>query len=141
MSTTPGPGPLTYALTHLPTLTPTTLLLLLPLLFLLYTLYTLYTHAYTTDVPHIAGIPEPPGAVAFYGHLRALGGDHPTRFQRWAVENGWGVLQARLGRRRVLVLNTFAAAEGFMRKNAGATVDRPVFETFHGVVSGSQADG
>ncbi|OJD29614.1 cytochrome p450 [Diplodia corticola] len=136
-TTTTAPlGPIAHTLAHLPT--PTTLLLafvvLLPL-----GLYALYTHlAFSTNTPYIRGLPEPPGAVPFFGHLPLLGGDHPTRFQKWSVENGWAVLQARLGRRRVVVLNTFAAAEWFMKKNAAATIDRPVFETFHGVVSGSQ---
>ncbi|KAF9633310.1 Cytochrome P450 [Lasiodiplodia theobromae] len=133
MSDSP-PGPLAFAL-NLPPTHPTTLATTLITLTLL---YLIYQHAYGTDIPFIRGIPEAPGAIAFYGHLKALGSDHPSTLQRWSVENAWPVLQARLGRRRILVLNTFEAAQHFIQKNASATIDRPVFWTFHSMVSGTQ---
>lgn len=83
--------------------------------------------AFCTDIPFIKGIPEAPGAIPFYGHLKKLGNDHPTHFQNWALENQWPVFQAKLGNRRIVVLNTFAAAQEWMLKNASATVDRPFF--------------
>ncbi|KAF2088377.1 phenylacetate 2-hydroxylase [Saccharata proteae CBS 121410] len=95
-------------------------------------------HAFSTDVPTIPAIPTPPGSLPFYGHLKALGHDHPTRLQTWSLENNWPLLQAKFGNRRVIVLNSYAVAQHFIVKNAGATVDRPVFWTFHRLVSGSQ---
>lgn len=101
-------------------------------------LYLLYTAAYGTDIPHIRGIPEPSGAVPFYGHIKALGDDHPSALQAWSVRNGWPLLQAKLGNRRIVVLNTFEAAQHFIQKNASATIDRPIFWTFHKMVSNTQ---
>ena len=100
--------------------------------------FLLYFQAFGTDIPHISGIPEAPGAVPFYGHLKVLAQDHPTRFQRWGNENNWPILQARMGNRRVVVLNTFEAADEWIVKNAFATVDRPLFYTFHKIVSSTQ---
>ncbi|KAH7025496.1 phenylacetate 2-hydroxylase [Macrophomina phaseolina] len=101
-------------------------------------LYFIYVAAYGTDIPHIRGIPEPAGAVPFYGHIKALGEDHPSTLQEWSVKNGWPLLQAKLGNRRIIVLNTFEAAQHFIQKNASATIDRPIFWTFHKMVSNTQ---
>ncbi|KAJ9645600.1 hypothetical protein H2204_001181 [Knufia peltigerae] len=98
----------------------------------------MYQQAYGTDVDKIAGIPEPSGTLPFYGHLKALGNDHASKFQQWAIENDWPVFQARLGNRRIIVLNSFDAAQDFIVKNAGATIDRPLFYTFHSVLSKTQ---
>ncbi|KAH8892121.1 phenylacetate 2-hydroxylase [Thozetella sp. PMI_491] len=98
----------------------------------------LFTQAFLTKIPPIKGIPEAPGAVPFFGHLKALGSDHASKFQQWGVKHNWQVLQARLGRRRVLVLNGFREAQEWIVKNATATIDRPLFYTFHKVVSTSQ---
>ncbi|KAL1384683.1 phenylacetate 2-hydroxylase [Phyllosticta capitalensis] len=102
--------------------------------------YISFRAAYGTDVGRIVGIPEPGGAVAFYGHLnsKALGSDHPTALQEYSVKNGWPLVQVRFGQRRVVVLNTFAAAQHFIIRNAGATIDRPLFWTFHKFVSNTQ---
>lgn len=101
-------------------------------------LYWLYKQALGTDIPFIKGIPEAPGAIPFYGHLKKLGNDHPTHFQNWALENQSPVFQAKLGNRRIIVLNTFAAAQEWMLKNACVTIDRPLFHTFHGILSTTQ---
>ncbi|EXJ91444.1 hypothetical protein A1O1_04556 [Capronia coronata CBS 617.96] len=98
----------------------------------------IYRQAFCTDVPRIPGIPEAPGAVPFFGHLKVLGQDHASKLQEWAVKNEWPVFQARLGNRRILVLNTFSAAQDFMVKHASATIDRPLFHTFHSVLSTTQ---
>lgn len=104
--------------------------------------YISFRAAYGTDVGRITGIPEPGGAVAFYGHLnsKALGSDHPTALQEYSVKNGWPLVQVRFGQRRVVVLNTFAAAQHFIIRNAGATIDRPLFWTFHKFVSNTQGE-
>ncbi|KAH9884071.1 phenylacetate 2-hydroxylase [Xylariomycetidae sp. FL2044] len=98
----------------------------------------LYAQAFLTDIPRIKGIPEAPGSKPFYGHLEILGLDHPSKFEEWGIENNWPVLQARLGRRRIVVLNGFREAQEWIVKNATATIDRPLFYTFHNVLSKSQ---
>ncbi|KAI1610581.1 phenylacetate 2-hydroxylase [Exophiala viscosa] len=98
----------------------------------------LYRQAYGTDVPKIRGLPEAPGAVPFYGHLKALGDDHPTVFEKWGKQFNWPVMQARMGAKRVIVLNSYEAAQDWMVRNASATIDRPLFYTFANVVSTSQ---
>lgn len=98
----------------------------------------LYQQAFGTDIGKIAGIPEAAGAVPFYGHLKALGRDHASKLQQWATMNKWPVFQARLGNRRIIVLNTFEAAQDFIVRNASATIDRPLFHTFHSILSTTQ---
>jgi phenylacetate 2-hydroxylase len=98
----------------------------------------IYQQAYGTDVPFIKGIPEAPGSVPFFGHLKALGNDHPSKLQEWGVTRDWPVFQVKFGNRRFLVLNTFEAAQDFMVKNANATIDRPLFYTFHSILSTTQ---
>ncbi|KAI1245644.1 hypothetical protein MGN70_012536 [Eutypa lata] len=94
--------------------------------------------AFLTDIAPIKGIPEAPGSVPFFGHLQVLGLDHPSKFEEWGTENNWPIVQARLGRRRVLVLNGFKEAQEWIVKNASATIDRPLFYTFHTIISKSQ---
>lgn len=98
----------------------------------------LYAQAFLTDIAPIKGIPVAPGSVPFFGHLKVLSLDHSSKFEKWGTENNWPVLQARLGRRRILVLNGFKEAQQWIVKNASATIDRPLFYTFHGVISKSQ---
>lgn len=105
---------------------------------LTYLLVLLYRQAYSTDIPYIPGLPEPSGAQPFYGHLKLLGDDHPSKFQEWSTQNRWPVIQAKFGTRRVVVLNTFQAAQEFIVKNATATIDRPIFWTFHKILSSTQ---
>lgn len=123
-------GPIALLLEHRQTAILTIAILLLA--------YFLYNAAYGTDIPHIRGIPEPSGAVPFYGHIKAMGDDHPSALENWSVRNAWPLLQAKLGNRRIIVLNTFEAAQHFIQKNASATIDRPIFWTFHKMVSNTQ---
>ncbi|KAL4873703.1 cytochrome P450 [Aspergillus spectabilis] len=87
---------------------------------------------------HVKGIPELPNAVPFYGHLKSLGVDHASAFQDAYTKHNHEVVQAKLVTRRVLVLNSFEAAQEFIVKNASATIDKPLFYTFHGIVSTTQ---
>lgn len=87
--------------------------------------------AYGTDVPKIKGIPELPGSLPFFGHLKSLGIDHPSAFENFAAKTNSGVAQAKLGNRRILVINSFEAAQDIIVKNSSATIDRPRFHTFH----------
>jgi len=102
--------------------------------------YWLYKLAYGTDIGFIKGIPEIPGSIPFYGDLKTLGGDHATAFEEFGVKNNWPVLQAKLGNRRILVVNSFDAAQEWMVKNATATISRPWFYTFHGLLSITQGN-
>ncbi|KAL5342332.1 cytochrome P450 [Aspergillus crustosus] len=104
----------------------------------LYLAYLLFNTAFCTDVPKLKGIPELPNAVPFYGHLKALGTDHASAFQEAYKKHNHEVVQAKLGTKRVLVLNSFEAAQEFIVKNASATIDRPLLYTFHGIVSATQ---
>ena len=94
----------------------------------------LFKYAYGTDIPKIKGIPEPAGALPFYGHLKSLSIDHPSAFEKFKEP----VAQAKLGNRRILVINSFEAAQEIMVKHSAATIDRPLFHTFHSVVSKTQ---
>ncbi|KAH8802434.1 phenylacetate 2-hydroxylase [Xylogone sp. PMI_703] len=106
--------------------------------FILILIVYLYHQAYSTDIPWIKGIPEAPGSIPFYGHLTTLGNDHPSKFEEWRYEHGWPVVQAKLGNRRIVVLNGFDAARQWVLRNATATIDRPLFYTFHTILSSTQ---
>jgi phenylacetate 2-hydroxylase len=96
-----------------------------------------YLWFFYVDIPKIKGIPEIPGGEVLAGHLNLLGDDHATKAEEWSCKNGWPVFQLRMGRRRAIILNSFEAAREWMVKNQSATLDRPWFYTFHGVVSKS----
>jgi phenylacetate 2-hydroxylase len=87
------------------------------------------------DFAKIDGIPEIPNGDLLAGHLYQLGDDHATKSETWARAYGWPVFQLRMGRRRAIVLNSFDAAREWIVKNQTATLDRPWFHTFHGVIS------
>lgn len=111
--------------------------LFLPVLLLIVLLVSiwLYLRFFYVDFTRIKGIPEIPGGSLLYGHLYLLGKDHATTAQRWAGQYGWPVFQVRLGYRRVVLLNGFEAARIWLIKHQAATIDRPLFYTFHKVVS------
>jgi len=95
----------------------------------------LYVLFFYVDFPKIQGIPEIPGGELLAGHLYKLGADHATTAQRWSTQYGWPVFQLRMGYRRAVILNSFGSAREWLVKNQSATIDRPWFYTFHGVVS------
>lgn len=95
----------------------------------------LYLTFFYVDVPTIKGLPEIPGGELLAGHLYQLGRDHATTAETWATRYGWPAFQLRMGRRRAIMLNSFQSAQEFLVKNQSATLDRPWFYTFHGVVS------
>ncbi|KAF7195244.1 Phenylacetate 2-hydroxylase [Pseudocercospora fuligena] len=107
--------------------------------FLLIATGCIYLKYFYTDFASIDGIPEPRGASLFYGHLPLLGKDHATTAEHWARENSWPVLQVRLGCKRVVLLNGFQAARDWLVTNQASTIDRPLFYTFHKVVSKTSA--
>ncbi|KAH8886268.1 amino acid permease [Thozetella sp. PMI_491] len=99
----------------------------------------LYFRFFYVDFPLIQGIPEIPGASLIHGHLYKLGSDHATAAQKWAEQYGWPVFQVRFGNRRVVVLNGFEVARDWIVTNQASTVDRPLFYTFHSIVSKTSA--
>ncbi|KAL4887537.1 cytochrome P450 [Aspergillus karnatakaensis] len=98
-----------------------------------------YLYLFYIDFAKIQGIPEIPGGDLLAGHLYELGADHATTAEEWSQRYAWPVFQLRMGRRRAVILNSFDAAREWMIKNQSATIDRPWFFTFHGVVSKTSA--
>ncbi|TPX09751.1 uncharacterized protein E0L32_009090 [Thyridium curvatum] len=98
-----------------------------------------YLYFFYVDYPKIKGIPEAHGGDLLAGHFYQLGADHAVTAERWSKENNWPVFQIRMGRRRAVILNSFNSSREWMVKNQTATVDRPWFHTFHGVVSATSA--
>lgn len=113
---------------------PTTLILSGLLLITTAAVY-VYLYFFYVDIAKIDGIPEIPGGELLAGHLYKLGNDHATTAEAWASKYGWPVFQLRMGRRRAIMLNSFEAARDWIVKNQAATLDRPWFHTFHGVIS------
>ncbi|KAF7563872.1 hypothetical protein G7046_g252 [Stylonectria norvegica] len=89
-----------------------------------------------TDAPKIKGLPEIPG-VPLFGNLLQLGTDHARVAQRWAAKYG-PVFQTRLGNRRIIFVNSYDTVKHFWITHQSALISRPVFHTFHSVVSTSQ---
>ncbi|RBR20918.1 uncharacterized protein FIESC28_05070 [Fusarium coffeatum] len=96
----------------------------------------LYRLANSTDKPKIKGIPEIPG-VPLFGNLFQLGTDHARVAQKWVAKYG-PVFQTRLGNKRVVYVNSYDAVKHFWITHQSALISRPMFHTFHSVVSTSQ---
>lgn len=94
--------------------------------------------AFATDIPHIKGLPEIPGAVPIFGHLLKLGDDHATVCESWWREYGNSVFQIKLGNTRAVVVNSFEDCRKMLLGHQNAVIDRPKLYTFHGVVSSTQ---
>ncbi|KAJ5902772.1 hypothetical protein N7495_003300 [Penicillium taxi] len=99
------------------------------------TIFLLYRWTLATDVPHIKGLPEIPGAVPIFGHLLKLGEDHATVCEKWWRQYGYSVFQIKLGNTRAVVVNSFDDCCKMLLGHQNATIDRPKLYTFHGVVS------
>ncbi|KAG6002244.1 hypothetical protein E4U21_003304 [Claviceps maximensis] len=89
-----------------------------------------------TDSPKIKGIPEIPG-VPVFGNLVELGTNHARVAQRWAKKYG-PVFQVRLGNRRIVFVNSYETVHHFWITHQSSLISRPMFHTFHSVVSTSQ---
>ncbi|KAK6855712.1 cytochrome P450 [Apiospora arundinis] len=98
----------------------------------------LYYGAYATDIPHIKGLPEIPGAVPVFGHLLKLGEDHATTCEKWWRQYRHSVFQIKLGNTRAVVVNSFDDCKRMLLGNQNAVIDRPKLYTFHGVISSTQ---
>jgi phenylacetate 2-hydroxylase len=91
---------------------------------------------YGTDKPKIKNLPEIPG-VPLFGNLIQLGTDHARVAQRWARQYG-PVFQTRLGNKRVIFVNSYDTVKHFWITHQSSLISRPMFHTFHSVVSSSQ---
>ncbi|KAK0389094.1 hypothetical protein NLU13_2670 [Sarocladium strictum] len=100
--------------------------------------YILYNVMYATDVPHIKGIPEIPGAVPVFGHLLKLGEDHASTCEKWWRQYKHSVFQIKLGNTRAVVVNSFDDCKKMLLGNQNAVIDRPKLYTFHGLISSTQ---
>lgn len=98
----------------------------------------IYQVMYSTDVPHINGIPEIPGAIPIFGHLLKLGEDHATVCEKWWRQYKHSVYQIKLGNTRAVVVNSFEDCKKMLLGNQNAVIDRPKLYTFHGVISSTQ---
>lgn len=95
----------------------------------------IYLRYFYVDYSTIRGLPEIPDAPLLSGHLYMLGDDHASKAEEWSKTHEWPVYQVRMGNRRAVMINSFSAAKEWIIKNQSATIDRPSFYTFHGVVS------
>ncbi|KAG9558729.1 phenylacetate 2-hydroxylase, partial [Aureobasidium melanogenum] len=98
----------------------------------------LVSWAYGTDIKHIKGIPEIPGALPVFGHLLKLGEDHASSCEKWWRQYNQPVFQIKLGNTRAVVFNSFDACRDILVKHHNAVIDRPKLYTFHGVISSTQ---
>ncbi|KAL1858808.1 hypothetical protein Daus18300_009806 [Diaporthe australafricana] len=98
----------------------------------------IYQIAFATDVPHIKGLPEIPGAVPIFGHLLKLGEDHATVCEKWWRQYNHSVFQIKLGNTRAVVVNSFEDCKKMLLGNQNALIDRPKLYTFHGLISSTQ---
>ncbi|KAH7127835.1 phenylacetate 2-hydroxylase [Dactylonectria estremocensis] len=100
--------------------------------------YLVYKVAFRTDIPHIKGMPEIPGAVPVFGHLLKLGEDHASVCEKWWRQYKHSVFQIKLGNTRAVVVNSFDDCKKMLLGNQNAVIDRPTLYTFHGVISSTQ---
>ncbi|KJZ74345.1 hypothetical protein HIM_06351 [Hirsutella minnesotensis 3608] len=86
-----------------------------------------------TDIPKIKGLPEVPG-LPILGSLWEFGTDHARVAQKWVRKCG-PVFQTRFGNRRVIFVNSYDTVKHFWITNQAALMSRPLYHTFHSVVS------
>lgn len=84
----------------------------------------------------IPGVPQVSG-WPIVGSLFSAGASQAVTFQKWARRYG-PVYQVRLGTKRVVIVNSFAAARELWVDHMRATASRPTSYTFHNIVSASQ---
>ncbi|KAH3671159.1 hypothetical protein OGAPHI_000870 [Ogataea philodendri] len=98
----------------------------------------LYLFNIRPATPKIRNLPELPGWRPFWGHLKQLGSDHSTKLQQLSIKHNIPVFQCLFGNQRIIFINSYEAANEWFIKNQSVLKDRPVFYTFHKLVSTSQ---
>ncbi|KAI9694154.1 MAG: hypothetical protein M1822_003425 [Bathelium mastoideum] len=109
-----------------PILFPTLLLLSLPLTYLVYNEYL----RYRARLPSFPGPPSWP----LVGHIPHIRSNAAETYRRWSQRYG-AVYQIQLGNVPVLVVNRARAARDLFGAHSQALASRPVFYTFHRVLS------
>lgn len=97
-----------------------------------------YNFTLKANQPKIKGIPEIKGNSIIYGILKNLGDDHPTNLQKLSLKKKMPVFQCLMGTQRIIFINSFNEANEWFIKNQTSLIDRPLFYTFHKLVSTSQ---
>ncbi|KAK1709932.1 cytochrome P450 [Colletotrichum lupini] len=80
--------------------------------------------AFGTDIPHIKGLPQMPGAVPIFGHLLRLGEDHASTCENWWRKGNPSTFQIKLGNTRAVVFNSYEDIRRLLigYQNAGFTI-------------------
>ncbi|CAF4549772.1 unnamed protein product [Rotaria sp. Silwood1] len=99
----------------------------------LFIIWLLYKILNSTDVPKINGLPEASGWPVF-GSLFQLGENHSLALLKMAKRLG-PVFQIRMGNKRIVVANSYDSIKELWIKNQSSLISRPMFYTFHNVVS------
>lgn len=97
-----------------------------------------YTFSLKPLQPPIDGIPKVESDSSVYGILTKLDKDHPTNIQNLSLKNNLPVFQCLMGNQRIIFVNSYETAVEWFIKNQTALIDRPLFYTFHKLVSTSQ---
>ncbi|GME79539.1 unnamed protein product [Ambrosiozyma monospora] len=100
--------------------------------------YWFYTYTIEPTTTPVKGLPQLPGSIAIWGNLKQLGSDHPTALQQLSLKYKFPVFQCLFGIQRIVFVNSFDSAMEWFIKNQTALIDRPLFYTFHKLVSTSQ---
>ncbi|KAI3545289.1 cytochrome P450 [Colletotrichum abscissum] len=100
--------------------------------------YVAYNVAFGTDIPHIKGLPQMPGAVPMFGHLLRLGEDHASTCENWWRKGNPSTFQIKLGNTRAVVFNSYEDIRRLLIGYQNAVIDRPKLYTFHGLISSTQ---
>ncbi|KAK1517052.1 cytochrome P450 [Colletotrichum costaricense] len=100
--------------------------------------YVAYNVAFGTDIPHIKGLPQMPGAVPIFGHLLRLGEDHASTCENWWRKGNPSTFQIKLGNTRAVVFNSYEDIRRLLIGYQNAVIDRPKLYTFHGLISSTQ---
>ncbi|KAG7755891.1 hypothetical protein KL947_003940 [Ogataea haglerorum] len=97
-----------------------------------------YVYTVKPTTRFIQGLPYLPNPSLLLGNLKQLGNDHPTNLQELSLKYGMPVFQCLFGNQRIIFINSYSAAMDWFVKNQTCLIDRPLFYTFHRLVSTSQ---
>jgi cytochrome P450 len=95
-------------------------------------LYVLITEAYRSKI-RVPNIPGPTG-LPIVGNFYQLNPDPAETLHQWSKKYG-GVYQIMLGTTPVVVFSSMQAARDVFIGQGGSLIDKPVFYTFHSVLS------
>ncbi|KAF2096007.1 cytochrome P450 [Rhizodiscina lignyota] len=109
----------------------------LPLIAIGFTVASLLAYAVGTEIyrrkVRLRGVPGPSG-LPIVGNLNQLGPDPADTLHQWGKRYG-GVYQISLGTRPVVIFDSMKAAREVFIGQGTALIDKPVFYTFHQMLS------